>query len=735
MFYSDKPIMFSEEDQLNRNGFAKVLAKSLIHLTTTDTFSIGLYGKWGSGKTSLVNMLLDELGTQQADIPAQKRIIVINFDPWNFSDANQLLTQFFIRLSNELRNKKDKNLSQIGEALEKYSDAFELTEAIPVVGGVLSFLGKHGFNALGKKLQKGVDEKDIQKQKEYVIKLLEKQTQKLLIVIDDIDRLNNKQIRQVFQLISSVAKFPNTIYLVAFDKDIVVKALERVQEGSGEEYLEKIIQIPIEIPDIRSDKLRNVLIEKLNSILVENPEVSFQQIHWQRLFESCIVPFIKNLRDINRLSNSVKFKLTSISAEIDFADMVAISILEIFLPPIYAWVKENKVLLTGPLDLYALVRNKSQQEWYEFYSTQIQSLLDAPNYKKNKVNSEIVINFLARLFPYFGQKIGKIYEVYDMSLFRRNNQIAHPEKFDRYFDLDIDNIRFKKSEIVEVVNYYDSDKFQKYLLDCENNDTGYEFLVEVKAMLPLILSDRAKIIIKSLLSVSSDFDASSKKSMLSMSAKSLANYMIIDLLEILDSTERFPYFSDIIKNGTCAIMQSVPYVINMIELGYGRLAAKGEERDYKKVISLEELIELEQIFTLKMKEILKSYNLFDFNDWRMILYLLECLDCDYISKYLANSFINDENIVKYLDDVIGIWIGNGTEYEVNKGYQKYLSEDRILSAINSLKLSGKIFSLPQQIQNKCAAFFIKSAGVGSYQGNIPQSEVDKLLATWKNGKA
>lgn len=55
MFYSDKAIESNAEDQLGRSAFAKLLAKTLIQLNSKDTFSVGLYGKWGSGKTSIVN--------------------------------------------------------------------------------------------------------------------------------------------------------------------------------------------------------------------------------------------------------------------------------------------------------------------------------------------------------------------------------------------------------------------------------------------------------------------------------------------------------------------------------------------------------------------------------------------------------------------------------------------------------------------------------------------------------
>ncbi|MDP4153907.1 MAG: P-loop NTPase fold protein [Bacillota bacterium] len=259
MFYSDKPIMSNVDDHLGRVGFARLLAQALINLNNADTFSVGLYGKWGSGKTSLVNMMLNEIEKQQRSVCEENRFIVVHFEPWNFSDANQLLSQFFIRLSNEFRSKGDENLSKIGEALETYSDAFNLAEAIPIVGGVLALFGKKGAAMLGKKMKKDSDEKDILKHKEYVINLLTKQTRRILVVIDDIDRLNNEQIRQVFQLITSVAKFPNTVYLLVFDKEIVVKALKKVQEGNGEDYLEKIIQMPIQIPDIQREKLREVL--------------------------------------------------------------------------------------------------------------------------------------------------------------------------------------------------------------------------------------------------------------------------------------------------------------------------------------------------------------------------------------------------------------------------------------------------------------------------------------------
>lgn len=94
MLSADKPIQQKEEDQLGRRGFAELLAQALINLSGTDTYSVGLYGKWGSGKTSLVNMLVEELNERQKDVDEEHRFVLVHFEPWNFSGTDQLLSQF-----------------------------------------------------------------------------------------------------------------------------------------------------------------------------------------------------------------------------------------------------------------------------------------------------------------------------------------------------------------------------------------------------------------------------------------------------------------------------------------------------------------------------------------------------------------------------------------------------------------------------------------------------------------
>ena len=554
------------------------------------------------------------------------------------------------------------------------------------------------------------------------------------MVIDDIDRLSNEQIRQVFQLVTSVAKFPNTIYLLVFDKDIVVKALEKVQEGSGKDYLEKIIQMPIQIPDIKPAKLRQVLIDRLNVILSRHEGIGFQQPRWQNLYESCIAPFVDSLRTINRLCNAVQFKLSSIATEVDFTDTVAISALEIQYPEVYEWVKEHKSLLTGGFDLSTIrERNKTQKELKDFYTVQIKASLQKNTHSTvTDEQVDVMIGFLSYLFPHFGQKIGEIHEVYDLNVFRKNNRISHPEKFDRYFSLDLDEISIRKSEISKAVFEADSEALIKTLLEKEGKGDSYDFLEEIRSLTSDIPEARAKVIVTALLTASSSLDTPSPKNFLSLPASALAEHMVIELLDIINPSNRFQFISDVISNSSLSVLQTLASIINMLELAYGRLAANGEERKYKKVITLKELIEVESIFVDRVKQVLAEHSLFDFEKWRIVCYLMECFAPDYTETYLETILKEDTNIAKYLSNSVAVWSGAGTEYEITDAYKKHLTQERVLQAIGSLKHSGALFSMPEDIQRKCCAFYINATTEEkNYRENIPRVIVDKLLTSWK----
>ena len=250
MFNPDQPIQSSEQDVLNRVPFAQSFAEAILNYIEKECLVLGLFGAWGSGKTSILNMALEHIVSSTQDKSNDDKPIIVKFNPWNYADQNQLITQFFKEFSVQLKRKDyASSAKDIGKKIETYSKLFDPLVLIPTAGPIfkmfsvlLGVLGR-GMRGWGE-----AKSKDLETLKKELNVFLDKQKNKIIIVIDDIDRLSDIEIRHVFQLIKSVGDFHNTIYVLAFDKNVVSKALDRLQEGQGLLYLEKVIQVPFEVP-------------------------------------------------------------------------------------------------------------------------------------------------------------------------------------------------------------------------------------------------------------------------------------------------------------------------------------------------------------------------------------------------------------------------------------------------------------------------------------------------------
>ena len=707
MIYADKPISSSAEDKLGRKNFANQLANTLVNLDSDDTFTVGLFGKWGCGKTSSVNMVLKEIEQIQAASAAEQKLIVVHFEPWNFTDTSQLLTQFFVGLANELQTDTDKALNSIGKALVTYSNAFNLLEFIPGVGKPAAEFAKEVSTQVGEMLKTELVEYDVQKQKNKVIQLLEDQPNRILVVIDDIDRLNNEQIRYIFQLITSVAKFPKLTYLVVFDKEIVVEALKGVQSGYGQDYLEKIIQMPIQIPDIQRSDLRKLLTKQLEQIKVEFYDVSFNESHWQQCYQTCVEPFITHLRDVYRLCNALRFKLSSISSEVEFTDMLAISVLEIHHSLVYEWVKSNKSILTGEHDVLSLIINNPPKDWLAYYKEQLQGIIiqERPNASPEH-ETDVVVRFLSKLFPYFEKKIGEQSEVYENDMLRYFNQIGHPEKFDRYFQLDIDRIAYRNTDVENVLYGLNEADIKTFLFHLEEKDASYEFLRDVQNRIGELSEERAKILIRTLIGAMNTLRTSASRGFFDINAGSLATRMLPEMIKQVPEKKRQTFISDLISKSSMETISSIATIVYTIELEYGHMDANGKETASPKTITADELLSIEREFITRVKDILKNNSLFDFSDWHLIFNLLNALDSDYTKHYLKAALTEDINVLCFFDYFSANWFESGIRFGFENNYMKYFSIERALVAIENCRADSTLFTLPKKIQNMCAMFYI-----------------------------
>lgn len=160
MLSPDLPIAKLEEDGLNRGSFAESLAKTLVQYSFPSSLTIGLYGEWGSGKTSLLNMVFENV--ERID----DGVVVLRFNPWLCSDPKQLVTQFFKQMATAIKLKK-RAADKAWELIDQYADILGATSVIPVAGEIVAAFTK----VLTKKAEEETKEQtnDLQESKNQII--------------------------------------------------------------------------------------------------------------------------------------------------------------------------------------------------------------------------------------------------------------------------------------------------------------------------------------------------------------------------------------------------------------------------------------------------------------------------------------------------------------------------------------------------------------------------------------
>ena len=291
----DLPIKKCEEDLLERVTFAETLAKAIASYYRNESLVVGIFGEWGSGKTSIINMVIEKLEEISDE---NKSSIVIRFSPWNYSSQNGLINLFFKELLLCIGKNESQKSKKIIEWILKYMSVLE--------GGVFE-------NSKVEKISKGIREfynvleknQTLEDTKRNLIQELNKYDRKIIVIIDDIDRLTKTQVQDVFQLVKQIGDLPNIIYFLPMDREAVISALDKKHVGNGEKYLEKIVQIPFSIPELDKESLRNILDTKVQKIMDDNSQENqiIDLDYKESIYYNCISLYLKNLRDVNRVLN------------------------------------------------------------------------------------------------------------------------------------------------------------------------------------------------------------------------------------------------------------------------------------------------------------------------------------------------------------------------------------------------------------------------------------------------
>ena len=588
MFKPDQPIRHSREDVLGRSSFARALGDAILRYQEKGSLVVGLFGAWGSGKTSIVNMALEHLDDPSRQLPKDEKPIIIKFNPWNYSDQNQLISQFFNQLSITFQ-KTDygSDAKKAGEKFEAYAKLlFDPLMLIPQFTAVASVFSRV-FKAVGGAARSWGEQKsnDLHSLKKELNELLVKLSCKIIIVIDDIDRLNKTEIRQIFQLIKSLGDFHNTIYLLAFDKNVVIDALKEVQTGNGLEYLEKVIQAPFEIPLVSKKSVDRLLFNQLDEVIEDSPEDKWDQAYWGNLYYGGLRYFFNNIRDVTRYINSLRFSFNLVKGEVDTSDFLAITAFQVFEPEVYYGIRDDKHLFSGIFGRGDGTKEQAQKRCDEIIE------------RADKIPQESLKEVLRRMFPKLETVYGNIggHDPGFLAGWRKQGRICSPDVFDVFFGLSFPEGDFSQKKMKAILSLAkNSSAFSEALLKLNKAGRIAEFLERLRDYVDNdIPEDNIESVITVLMNIGDFFPEPDDGF--------FRTYHFYDLLKRFENQEeRFSIFKRVIETVTQSLWPIV-YEVSLETSRHGKYEPDRAWPEERLLVNAEQLETLEQLACEKIK--------------------------------------------------------------------------------------------------------------------------------------
>lgn len=356
-FLHDLP---ATDDAFGREPFAENLAGSLVLPNNSPGLVVGIEGEWGSGKSTLIGFITKHLRENQ-------KAIVIDFNPWMVSTTGTLVETLIEQIAVSIGKKVTKGKKGI-DASRKLINFVRLLKSLKYIPG-LSWAGHIAEDAIkaGQEtlddIKKLLPNLDLVQKKNEVIKALKKLERPIIVIVDDLDRLPVEEIRIMVQAIKAVADFPQITYLLAYDPNIIARALAE-NEKSGLFYLEKIVQVAYPLPLLSRRQLKRFSDEKIQN-LFEQLNINLQSFESDRCEEAIILltQLSRHPRDVIRITNRLYLSLPATQGEVNTADVIAFEAFTQRFPAIRKAILEHSADFTGLLYRGNVISEQDAVDW------------------------------------------------------------------------------------------------------------------------------------------------------------------------------------------------------------------------------------------------------------------------------------------------------------------------------------------------------------------------------------
>lgn len=380
----------------SRAKYAEQLAIRLLNTNVEkEAYAVGIAAEWGSGKTLFLNEVEKAIGD---------KAIIVKFNPWNSKDERHLAKDFLKTLSQHLFP----IYRGISSPIKKYLTLLYSMRIHLASDYVLQYLPKH-------------EEKDLALRKKDIEEALDKIGKPVVVFIDDIDRLEGKEIFEVLRIIRNTAVFRHMIYVVAYDKTHVLTQLSQLNIDNGADYLEKIFQMEVLLPKPDEKMLvsefkmvcraMSVAAAPINSVLDTLKEEDYHQM------VKVLTSYRKMKRFARQFSFNASYLLKSLTdRDFELQDVLFLSLLE------YSDSELYKTLWQKPEELLDVKHHPNNNVRYYSWPKQLKDDAAA-----SQNGQESICDYLLKRL--FGSEPNlKTHSIQFVDLFYKYFYLAQPEK-------------------------------------------------------------------------------------------------------------------------------------------------------------------------------------------------------------------------------------------------------------------------------------------------------------------
>ncbi len=414
--FHDSPIKRPEEDSLGRGAFVDWMFQRIKEYQSQHSLVIGLDGGWGDGKTSVLNLLKRKLRRERDGI------VLVDFNPWYFNDESLLVKEFFRTISLELCDRYlIPHLSQYMRSIVKLLQA--TTGSIGPIG-------------LGFQLAPSTVADEILDLKNKVQNSLRSLDKKVVMIIDDLDRLTPEELRLVFKLIRLCGDFHKFIYVLSFDREVICDLLRKAEVPQPQAFLEKIIQMDVQLPEVEKKKIDGFFTDGLEGFF-EEFQVHFRDRDWERfgeLYHDHITHKIENLRHAKRLLDATRSKVLETKGEVNVVDVIGLEAIRLFAHPLWEDISEAPQYYVFPWDPESFVWRLKQGPDDEQGLKLARARLDATLKNVEAASRTLAQGTLQFVFPSAGDALeGRASDSDQLGPeFERQQRVAHPHYLRKY---------------------------------------------------------------------------------------------------------------------------------------------------------------------------------------------------------------------------------------------------------------------------------------------------------------